>query len=115
MRAVAARMHHALGDALMVEMEDLFAEMEILEHGRATRADLQRILIIGDRPALRGGQHRSGSAGMLVQFASFASNQFLVMDDGLAAGISAWRLGHGLFSSCGFLGLLFSATMSARR
>ena len=38
-RAVAAGMHHALRNALVVEVEDLFAEMEVLEQrsGRAGR------------------------------------------------------------------------------
>ncbi len=39
MRAVTARMHDALGNALMVEMEDLFAEMEIINDERPARPD----------------------------------------------------------------------------
>ena len=46
MRAVATGVHHALGDALMVEMEDLFTEMEVLHQGRTTRACTQGILVI---------------------------------------------------------------------
>ena len=41
MRAEAAGMDDTLGDALMVEMEDLLAEMEVLEGGRTAQADLQ--------------------------------------------------------------------------
>jgi hypothetical protein len=40
MGAVAPRMHHALGDALIVEMEDFLAEMEILDQRRPTLANL---------------------------------------------------------------------------
>ena len=56
-RAVAAGMNDALGDSLVVEMEDLLAEMEVFEQRRPARPDLERILVVGDRPALRGGQH----------------------------------------------------------
>ena len=40
MRAIAARMHHALGNALVVEVEDLLAEMEIFDQAsvRAARS-----------------------------------------------------------------------------
>ena len=55
MRAIAARMNHALRNALMVEMEDLLAEMKVLDQGRTARADLQRVLIVRDRAALGGG------------------------------------------------------------
>ena len=58
MRAVASRMHDALGNPLVVEMEDLLAEMKILDQGRAARTDLERVLVVGDRAALRGGQDR---------------------------------------------------------
>ena len=37
-RAVAARMHHPLGNPLVVEVEDLLAKMEILEQGRVRAA-----------------------------------------------------------------------------
>jgi len=38
----------------MVEVEDLFAEGEVLEESRATRAVAQRVLVVGDRGALTG-------------------------------------------------------------
>ncbi len=55
MRAVATGMDHALRDALMVEMEDLFAHGEIFQQGRAARACAQGILVVGNRRALCGG------------------------------------------------------------
>jgi len=58
MGAIAARMNDAFRDALMVEMEQLFAEMEIIHGERPARADTQRILVVGDRSALRRGHHR---------------------------------------------------------
>ena len=54
--AVAAGVHDALGDALVVEVEDLLAEVEVLEQRRAALADPQRVLVVGDRNALLGGQ-----------------------------------------------------------
>ncbi len=65
-RRRAARMHDALGNALMVEMGDLLAQDEILQQRRAARAALQRILVVGDRRALIGGQslgRRMSSSG----------------------------------------------------
>ena len=47
-------MHHAPRDALMVEVEDLFAEVEVLEQRRAAKAHLKRIEIVRDRPANQG-------------------------------------------------------------
>jgi hypothetical protein len=35
-------MHDPLGDALVVEVEDLLAEMEVFEQRRAAGADLER-------------------------------------------------------------------------
>ena len=54
--AVAAGVHDALGDALVVEVEDLLAEVEVLEQRRPALADPQRVLVVGDRHALRGRQ-----------------------------------------------------------
>ena len=81
MRAVAAGMDDALGNALVVEVEDLLAEMEVLDQRRAARADLQRVLVVGDRAALRRGQDRRVALGDLVQFAAIAAHEFLVVND----------------------------------
>ena len=51
-------MHDALGDPLVIEVRDLLEQVEVLEQGRPARADLQRVLIVADRDALVGGQHR---------------------------------------------------------
>ena len=82
MRAVAARMHDALGNPLMVEMEDLLAEMEILDQRRTARTDLERILVVRYRTALRGGQDRRIALCGLMQFATLAAAQFLIVDSG---------------------------------
>ena len=55
-RAGAARMHHALRDALVVEVGDLLAEDEVLQQGRAARPRLQRVLVVRDLDALIGGE-----------------------------------------------------------
>ena len=85
-RAIAAGMDHALGDALVVEVEDLFAEMEVLEQGRAAPPGLQGILVVGHRAALRRGQDRGRAGGGLVQLAAFAAAELLVMDPGARLG-----------------------------
>ena len=47
-------MHDALGDALVIEMEDLLAEMEVFEQGRTTGTDAQRVLVVSYRDTLLG-------------------------------------------------------------
>jgi hypothetical protein len=69
MCAVAAGVDDALRDPLMVEMENLLPEMKILDQGRTARTDLERILVIRDRTALGGGQHRDIATGGLMKFA----------------------------------------------
>ena len=49
-------MDDALGNALVVEVGDLLAEDEVLEQRRPARAGAQRVLVVGDRRALVGGQ-----------------------------------------------------------
>ena len=49
-------MDDTFGDALMVEMEDLFAQHEIFEQRRAACAGLQAVLIVGNADALIGRQ-----------------------------------------------------------
>jgi hypothetical protein len=50
-------MHDALGDALVVEVGDLLAQDEVFQQRRAAQAGLQRVLVVGDRHALVGGEH----------------------------------------------------------
>ena len=57
--AVAAGVDDPLGDALVVEVEDLLAEVEVFQERRAARADPERVLVVGDGDALLGGQDRS--------------------------------------------------------
>ena len=48
-RGGAARVHDALGNALVIEVRDLFAQDEVFEQRRAAQARLQRVLVVGDR------------------------------------------------------------------
>ena len=68
----AAGMDDALGNALVIEVGDLFAEDEILQEGRAAGAGFQRVLIVGNRNALIGGQRVLGGDRGLVCFAALA-------------------------------------------
>lgn len=63
-------MHDALGNPLMIEMEDLFAEMGILEQGGATFALLQAVLVVRHRNALLGGERRHVAVGGLARLAA---------------------------------------------
>ncbi len=69
-RAEAAGVHDALGDAFVVEVEDLLAEVKVLEQRRAAVADAQRVLVVGDRHALLRRQH-GPIVGDLVSLATF--------------------------------------------
>jgi hypothetical protein len=64
----------------MIEMKELFPEMEIVHHKRATRTDTKRILVIRDGPALRCRQDGCVTFGGLVQLAALAAGKFLVVD-----------------------------------
>ena len=88
--AEAAGMHHALRDAFVVEVEDLLAEVEILQQGRTARADPQGVLVVGDRDALLRGQHRHVAAGDLVGLAALAALDLGIGDRGQASGGRHW-------------------------
>ena len=72
--AEAAGVDDALGDALVVEVEDLLAEGEVLEQAGAAGADLQGVLVVGDRDALLGGHHRMVATRDLMGLAGGAGD-----------------------------------------
>jgi hypothetical protein len=49
-------MNDALGNALVIEVGDLFPEVEVLQQGRPALAGLQRVVGVGQPQALRGGE-----------------------------------------------------------
>ena len=51
-RGRSARVHDALGNALVVEVGDFFPEDEILQQRRSPQTGLEGVLIVGDRHAL---------------------------------------------------------------
>lgn len=55
--AVAASVGNTPGNPLAVKMEDLLVEMKILNQGRSALADLERILVVRHKPALRNRQY----------------------------------------------------------
>jgi hypothetical protein len=87
-RAETARVYDALGYALVVEVKDLFAEVEIFERSRAAPADLQRILVVGDRCALLRGERGDIAAGDLVRFAALAPADRLLPKLGAGAALA---------------------------
>ena len=48
MRPVTSRVDNTLGNALMIEVENLFPKVEIFKQGRAARANSEGVLVIGD-------------------------------------------------------------------
>ncbi|MCW0414557.1 hypothetical protein NB689_000311 [Xanthomonas sacchari] len=73
MCGAAARVHDAFGNALVIEVGDLFAQDEVFQQRRPARGGAQRVLVVGDRNALVGGQRRMRAAGLLVQFVAMAA------------------------------------------
>ena len=59
----AAGMDDALGDALAVEMGDLFQELVVLQRGRTAAADGALRLVVGDRMPLPVRQNTVGRSG----------------------------------------------------
>ena len=75
-------MDDALGDALVIEVEDLLAKDEVLEQHRAARAGLQLVLVVGDADALVGGEMALALVGacrgdVLMQFVARAAFAFV--------------------------------------
>src|ERR1700740_339977 len=79
MRAETARMNNALRNSLVVEMKNLFTEVEIFQGGRTTRTDLQSVLIIGDSDSLLRGEPRNALSCRLMSFAAFATRDSLII------------------------------------
>jgi len=86
MRPISAGMDHPLGDALVIEMEYLLTEMEVVHKKRAAWSDTQRILVVGDRSALRGRQHRIPVLRHLVEFTTLPAHELLIVDRRAGAG-----------------------------
>jgi hypothetical protein len=92
-------MDDALGNPFVVEVEDLLSEVKIVDEGRTTGADTQRVLIVGDRSALSGRQKGLTVLRELMEFAALTSMELLVVDCGgrqfRACFGSRRLLGHG--------------------
>src|SRR4026209_269196 len=71
-------MNHPLGDALMVEVEELLTQVKISEGRGAARADLERILVVRYRDALLCGQDGRIAIRALVHFAARAGHHALL-------------------------------------
>ena len=91
-RTRSARVDNPLGNALMVEVEDLFAQLKVLEQAWSARARLEAVLIVTDRNTVIGGQ----PAALLVGFAAVAGR-----GGDLAGGrrLLDWGIGHAFAPS----------------
>ena len=79
MRSETAGMNDPLGDTLMVEVEELLAEVKVFERGGPACSDLKGILVIRYRNALLRGQYRSLAIGNLVRFSASADRHILIV------------------------------------
>jgi len=77
-RPEAAGVHDALGDALMIKVKDLLAQVEILKRSRPARTDPERVLIVGDGDALLRSQSCRTGGGGLVYFPARAGHYLLL-------------------------------------
>ena len=80
MRAIAPGVHDALRNPLMVEMEDLLAEVKVFQDRRPSSADFQRVLIVGYRSALSCRQNWNVDFRNLMEFPAFAPLELLIVD-----------------------------------
>ena len=69
-RRRVAGVNHALRNALVVKMGDLLTQDEVIQQRRAAATAPQRVLVVGDRHALVGGQRRMGATRLLLDFPS---------------------------------------------
>src|ERR1044071_2017137 len=89
MGAEPACMHDALGDALVIKVEDLLAEMKILKCRRPAASDSQRILVVSDRSSLLGRQDRDVASRHLMRLTALTANDCLAAKGcGLAFAVS---------------------------
>src|SRR3954447_19463595 len=77
MGAEAARMHDALGDALVIKVKDFFAEMKVLKRRRPAAADAERVLVVSDRGSLLGRQDGDVASRHLMRLAALTANNYL--------------------------------------
>ena len=67
----------------MVEVENLLAKMEVINHERTPRADANGILVIVNRTALSRCQRRMSVLRRLMQLTALTPRKGLVVDDGM--------------------------------
>ena len=89
-RRQSARMDDTFGDALMVEVENLFAQDEVFEERRAARARPQAVVIVRNRNAVVRRQDRLTSRRDLMHFATDPTRH-----SGAGQGGAGWRQGNG--------------------
>ena len=65
--AGAASVHDPLGDALVIEVHDLLAEVEVVHQRGSAPADLQRVVGVREPLTLRGGQEVAVLRGHLAR------------------------------------------------
>lgn len=70
--AYTASMDNALGNSLVVEMSDFFAQDEIFQQCRTARIGSQGVLIVGNRQALIRRQRWLIAGGRLVPLSAAA-------------------------------------------
>jgi hypothetical protein len=64
----------------MIEMEHLFAVMEVVHDEGPASADTQRVLVVSHWTTLGGRQHVMPVFGELVELPAFPAMELLIMD-----------------------------------
>jgi hypothetical protein len=99
-RRRAARMHHPLGNALVVEVRDLLAQDEIFEQRGPAHTRLERVVVVGNLQALVGAQVRGMLDGETLELLLLGIAAVARLGAGSAAcgGLVLWRhRGLGIF------------------
>ncbi len=114
-RTEAARMHHPFRDPLVVEVEDLLAEMRVFHQRWPALPGAQRVLIVRNRMAPLGRQHRNLAPCKLVRFASGSAQDRLVAEPSLGTSLSNLAvIAHGIPRELASVAGRQSATFTAK-
>jgi hypothetical protein len=111
MSAIAARVNNALWDTLVIEVENLLAEMKVFEQSWTTGAGTKSVLVVGDGNSLLRRERGDVVAADLMEFPAVtrlsrltfwdfgAGSRVLLRRGGFAPARRSFRfLGHGEFS-----------------
>ena len=94
---VATSVNDALWDAFVVEVEHLLAQYEVVQQRRSAVADLQRVLIVGDRRPLGGGERGVAPSTGLMRLATGPDGErgWIARAGASRSTLAGWPRWHG--------------------